>query len=96
MNRHNEGCEPCGECEWCEENFKAHRDVKELRAALRRALHQVDRLARQVEGEAQALAGDEESNPFEQGARALARRARKVAARLEPLTRARSTKGRAP
>lgn len=84
-------CQPCGECSWCRGNWKAKRDAKDLRVALRKALRQVRRLACDLDVEA-TLYVYEDDGKFQPHGRRMVRaaaNARRVAARLEPLTRAR-------
>lgn len=81
-------CRPCGECASCRANRKARADVKALRQALHRALHQIEKLI--PEAEAHFLNDPEEAHPCDVGAYDQAQRARKVAARLEPLARGRT------
>lgn len=83
--RWNELCQPCGNCPDCMKAGRDARDVKALRAALRRGLAQVRKLA---------LTLNVESTNYDDahGTRLAreARAARRVADRLEPLTRTRS------
>lgn len=78
-------CEPCGECRWCHDNFKARREVKALRRALAQALHQIDRLTKRLQMEAQQY--EDVGSP--DGPTREINTARRVARRLDPLTKAR-------